>query len=160
MKRGTILLAICIGIALLITLIIQHSTQAQRSDTAGDRPSRRRFGGGQMMMSRMLPIEEMWSQMSFELGVPDEVLLQVRKICQETWIGRKKLIKKMTDAGGDRTVLRSMRQDVEKLKTDMMDKLKDVLTVTQLEKLAAWEKQYEARTRTPPRPPSPRQSPR
>ena len=42
MKRGIILLAACIGIALLITLIIQHSTQAQRPDTAGDRSPRRR----------------------------------------------------------------------------------------------------------------------
>jgi len=159
MKRGTILLAIFIGIALIITLMIQHSTHAQRSDASGDRSSRRRFSGGQMM-SRMLPMEEMWSQMSFELGVSDEVLPQVRKICQETWIGRKKLIKKMADAGGDRTVLRSIRPDVEKLKADMMGKLRDVLTVTQLEKFAAWEKQYEARTRMPPRPPSPGQPPR
>ena len=159
MKRGTILLAIFIGIALIITLMIQHSTQAQRSDAAGDRSSRRRSSGRQMM-SRMLPMEEMWSQMSFELGVSDEVLPQVRKIRQETWIGRKKLTEKMADAGGDRTVLRSMRPDVEKLKADMMGKLKDVLAATQLEKLAAWEKQYEARTRTPPRPPSPGQPPR
>lgn len=155
MKRRITLLAICIGIALLITLAVQHSTQAQRQRRQ-ERPggAAGRPAGGMLMM-RMLPLETSWAQVSFELGVADEALSRARKVYQEAWAGRKELMKKLDDARGDRNVMRSARTDGDKLKSDLDKKLKDILTAEQLEKLAKWEKERQeqmrgAQQRTPP----------
>jgi hypothetical protein len=103
----------------------------------------------------MLPLEASWAQVSFELGVADEALSRARKAYQEAWAARKELMKKLEDARGDRNVMRSARADGDKLKSDLDDKLKDILTTEQLEKLAKWEKERQdqfrrAQQRTPP----------
>ena len=145
MRRRITLLAICIGVALLITLAIQHSTQAQRQGRqpggAAGRPA-----GGQLMM-RTLPLEASWAQVSFELGVADEALPRARKAYQEAWAGRKVMMKKLDEASGDREVMRAVRTDGDKLKSDLDEKLKDILTAEQLEKLANWEKERQEQMR-------------
>ena len=148
MRRRITLLAICIGVALLITLAIQHSTEAQREGRAGGGPR------GAFMLARTLPLDASWAQVSFELGVADEALSRARKAYQEAWAGRKVMMKKLDEASGDREVMRAVRADGDKLKSDLDKKLKDVLTEEQLEKLANWEKerqeQMRGAQRTPP----------
>jgi hypothetical protein len=146
MKRRTTLLAICIGVALLAVLAIQHSSQAQRPGGAGGGATRQP-PGGQAMMMRSLPLESSWAYISFELGVADAELSKARKSYQEAWNGRKDLAKKMEEARGDREVMRSIRSDIDKLKSDLDTKLKDVLSSEQLEKLAKWEKEEQERAR-------------
>ena len=155
MKRRIILLAICIGVTVLIMLVIQHSTQAQRQARPGGRPGQP--PAGRFMMMRTLPLESSWAHISFELGVADEVMPKARKIYQQAWGGRKKLIKKIEEARGDRDALRSARSDAEKIKSDMDKKLKDVLTSGQLENLAKWEKEAREQMRRPPGLPPSRQ---
>ena len=80
MKRRISLIAICLVVVFLAALAIQHSTKAQRPDRAGGFP---RPPGGRLMMSRMLPLESSWAQVSFELGVSDELLPKARAIYKE-----------------------------------------------------------------------------
>lgn len=150
MKRRTLLLVSCIGIALLIALALQHSTQAQRERQPGQQGRQRQQMSPGQTMSRMLPLEASWAQISFELDVADDALPKVRKIYQEAWAGRKALVKKTEEASGDRQVMQSMRSDVQKLQSDIKKKLRDVLTAEQLEKLDQWEKENQAQTRRPP----------
>lgn len=145
MKRRIILLAICIGIALLVMLVIQHSTQAQRQARPGGGPGQP--PAGRFMMMQTLPLESSWAHISFELGVADEVLPKVRKVYQEAWDGRKGLMEKMDEARGDTDAMRAMRTDADKLRSDLDKKLKDVLSTEQLENLAKWEEETRARAR-------------
>lgn len=146
MKRRITLLAICIGVAFLAVLAIQHSSQAQRPGGAGGGATRQP-PGGQAMMMRSLPLESSWAYISFELGVADAELSKARKFYQEAWDGRKDLAKKMEESRGDRDVMRSARSDLDKLRADLDKKLKDVLTPEQLEKLTKWEEETRERAR-------------
>jgi len=138
MKRRAVVIGVCVGLVLMAVLAVQHSTQAQRQGRPAGAP-----GGqppaGQFMM-QMLNLESLWAQTSFELGVADEVLINARKIYQESWNERKKLIEKMGQASGDTDAMRTLRADAEKLRSNLDNKLKDVLTTEQMQKLAEWEK--------------------
>ena len=150
MKRRISLIAICLVVAFLALLA---STQAQRPDRAGGFPQP---PGGRFMMSRILPLESSWAQVSFELGVSDERLPKARAVYKEAWDKRSKLIKDAADAGDDSDAIQAARADVERIKADLNAKLKDILSSEQLEKLAKWEEQTQQRLQTPPSPPGTR----
>jgi len=141
-----VLLAMCSGIAFLALLAVQHFTQAQAPGPGappGGMPQRP--AQGRMMMMQLLPLESSWAQVSFELGVTDGALPGVRKIYQEVWDKRKEVSKKAEAAGEDADALRSLRAELEKLKSDMNTKLKGVLSTKQMEDLAKWEKENQQR---------------
>ena len=130
MRRGTILLLICVALVLVTALIIQRSTRAQAGPP-------RRAG----MLTQLLPLESSWSYLCFELDVTDKQLPDIRKIYKESWNNRKKLIAKAAKSVGDRDAMAALRPDAEKLKADLDSKLKGVLTAEQLKKLAERERE-------------------
>ena len=106
------------------------------------------------MMAQMLPLEASYAQVSFELGVDDEALVKARRVYKKAWDDRRKLMKKVRDARGDREAMQSARGEAEKLRDEVNKKLEDVLTAAQLKKLAEWEKVARERSRRPPRMPT------
>ena len=149
-KRGSILITMCIVAVVLVTLGIQYSTQAQRpggqagrADRQGGRP------GGQFDVRSMMmgSLEKSWAYASFEMELTEPVLLKAKRIYKKNWDEQKKLADKMSDAMGDRDAMQKSRSDAEKLTTQRHEKLKDILSPPELEKLIKWEEEAQTRTR-------------
>ena len=108
--------------------------------------------GGQMMM-QALPLEALWAQVSFELGVNDEILPEIRAIMQDTWNGRKKLLEKAQSVRDDSEAMQGIISEMEKLRGDLDRKLQDVLSPDQMNKLTKWEEEArkaQSQMRRPP----------
>jgi hypothetical protein len=151
MKRGTVFFALFLAFALLIVLVVQHSTQAQRQD----RPARQ-FPRGRREITRSLNLESSWAHLCFEMKIADEVLGKARKTYKEAWDKRAKLMKGLEEAGDDQEAANAARSEADKIKADMLAKLKDVLSSEEMKKLDEWEEsqqQQRQRMRTPPGPP-------
>jgi len=154
MKRGTVFFALFVAFTLLIVLVVQHSTQAQRQDRPGDQSPRGRRGS--FMITRSLNLESSWAHLCFEMNIADEVLGKARKTYKEAWVKRAKLMKGLEEAGDDQEAMNAATSDAEKIKADMLAKLKDVLSSEEMKKLAEWEEsqqQQRQRMRTLPGPP-------
>ena len=154
MKRGTVFFALFVAFALLIALAVQHSTQAQRQDRPGGQSPRGRRGS--FMITRSLNLESSWAHLCFEMKIDDKVLGKARKTYKEAWDKRAKLMKGLEEAGDDQEAANAARSEADKIKADMLAKLKDALSSEEMEKLAEWEKSQQRqrqRMRTPPGPP-------
>ena len=163
MKRSITLLVIFICTAFLITLAIQHYTQAVgQEDTGatqeGDRTGSRRGGdrGGRSMVQavpRMLPMEAWWAHLSFQMNVSDEALVKSRDIFQKSWNERTALVKKVrendaSDREAMREAMQEVRSEIEGIRNKMDEKLKDVLTPEQLKKFNKYRETYQERARS------------
>ncbi|MFC1719186.1 hypothetical protein ACFL6S_36385 [Candidatus Poribacteria bacterium] len=141
MKRRIIILAVLICAAFLITIAVQYTTHAQESteqeEGQSERPGtgrRERPGGGGrtggrmdpgQIVARMLPMEASWAYISFEMDMTGESLGKAWIIYKEAWKDRKGMTKKMTEAAGDRTVMRDIRTMAEDTRAELATKLKD-----------------------------------
>lgn len=148
MKRGIIILGICIAVAVLIMFGIQRSTQAQgpgrMGGEAGGRP-----GGGQFNASARLlgSVQTSWAGLSFELeGVDDTKLSKARKVYMEEWKALKKMAKDMEEAGGGMGSMQAIRGESDKLKAKRDEKLKDILSSEEMAALDKWEKANQRQT--------------
>ncbi len=154
MKRGTVFLALFVAITLLIALAIQQSTQAQRQDRPGAGAGR--GPRGSFMITRSLNLESYWAHMCFEMKIGDETMIKARGILKKSWDDRAKVIKDLEEAGDDEGAMNAATSKADKIKADMLAKLKDALSPAEMEKLAEWEEsqqQQRQRTRMPPGPP-------
>ena len=149
MKRKRLLIAVSMVFAFSIFLAFQQFTQAQ-APGGGSRGSGQTMGGppsGMMMSMQILPIESEWTHISFGMDVSDEALVKARKVFQDTWNKRKVITDKSTESGDDADARRTMKTNLEKLKTDLDAKLKGILTPKQMENLTKWEKENQNRFR-------------
>lgn len=149
MKRGTVFFAVFVAITLLIALAIQQSTQAQRQG-AGRGPR------GSFMIARSLNLESYWAHMCFEMKIGDETMIKARGILKKAWDDRAKVLKDLQGAGDDQAAMDAATSKADKIKADMLAKLKDALSSEEMGKLAEWEEsqqQQRQRMRTPPGPP-------
>lgn len=155
MKRGTVFFALFVAITLLIALAIQQSTQAQRQDRPGAGAGR--GPRGSFMITRSLNVESYWAHLCFEMKISDEAMIKARGILKKSWDDRAKLVKDMEEAGDDEEAMNAATSKADKIKADMLAKLKDALSSEEMEKLAEWEKsqqeQQRQRMRMPPGPP-------
>jgi hypothetical protein len=141
MKRGIIILGICIAVAVLIMFGIQRSTQAQGPGRMGGEGGGRP-GGGQFNVSSMIlgNVQTSWAGLSFELeGVDDAKLSKARKVYMEEWKELKKMAKDMEAAGGGMGSIQAIRGEADKLKAKRDEKLKDILSSDEMAALAKWE---------------------
>ena len=144
MKRGIIILGICIAVAVLIMFGIQRSTQAQGPGRmpggAGGGPGGP--GGGQFNVSSMIlgNVQTSWAGLSFEVeGIDDAKLSKARKVYMEEWTELKKMAKDMEAAGGGMGSIQAIRGEADKLKAKRDEKLKDILSSDEMAALAKWE---------------------
>ena len=154
MKRGTVFFALFVAITFLIALAIQQSTQAQREDRP--RAGAARVPRGSFRMARSLNLESYWSHLCFEMKIADEAMIKARGIFKKAWDDRAKVMKDLEEAGDDQEAMNAATSKADKIKADMLAKLKDALSSEEMEKLAEWEKsqqQQQQRMRTPPGPP-------
>jgi len=144
MKRKNLLLAVSMGIVLVVTLIVWHTTQAQQPERQGAQP---RITLAMMVNSYL---EGSWAQASFELDVNDENLAKARKLYQKAWNDGKELAEK---SQRDRE---AMRSGIEKIRSELKENLKKILTAEQWQKLSDWEEKTRrlARREAIERPPS------
>ncbi len=143
------LFAILIGIAFISALVIQQTTQAQRPNAPGGGAPGGMPGGGARMQGGAT-LEASWAQLCFEIGVDDATMAKAKKLYKEAWDKRKALMQK-AQAGGQQA-MQSMRTDIEKINTDLMTKLNDVLSPDQMKKLEDWAKQAQSQRRPPQQP--------
>jgi len=150
MKRKLLLITITLIFVFSTLFAIQQFTQAQAPGGSGGRSGQQGGGPpqGMMMTMQILPLEGTWTQISFELGVSDDALIKARKVFQDTWTKRKAIMAKAESAGNDEDARRTLRTDLEKLKTDLNTKLKAILTPKQMEDIAKWEKENQNRFRS------------
>ncbi len=153
MKRGIVFFAVFVAITLLIALAIQQSTQAQRQDRPGAGAGR--GPRGSFMINRSLNLESYWAHLCFEMKIGDETMIKARGILKKAWDDRAKVIKDLEEAGDDEGAMNAATSKADKIKADMLAKLKDALSSEEMEKLAEWEEsqQQRQRMRTPPGPP-------
>ena len=154
MKRGIVFFALFLAFTFLIALVVQQSTQAQRQDRPGGGAAR--GPRGSFMIGRSLNLESSWAHLCFEMKIADEVMGKARGVYKEAWDKRAKLMKGLEDAGDDQNAMNAATSDAEKIKADMLAKLKDVLSSEEMKKLAEWEEsqqQQRQSMRTPPGPP-------
>ncbi len=159
MKQRIFLLVLFICAAFLITLAIQHTTQATAQQDRGGRQGGGRQGGDRggrfnvdQSVPRMLPLEAWWAHISFQMNVSDEALVKGRDIFQKSWSERAALVRKARESdASDREAMREamqeMRSAIEEIKNKMDEKLKDALTPEQLEKLSKYQEAYQERAR-------------
>ena len=127
MKRMTVIISVVLAIA-IVGLAFQI-TQAQRQ-TGQQRP-------GGMRATQAQAVENTWAAIAFELKVDHETLEKARPHLQKAWDDRKKVMK---DSSGD---FRAISDGMTKIKADLDEKLKTVLTEEQIKKLAEWEKSQQ-----------------
>jgi hypothetical protein len=81
----------------------------------------------------MQAVEQTWSAVAFEVKVDNETLEKARPLLQKAWDDRKELMK---NSSGD---FQAIADGMTKIKADLDEKLKTVLTDEQMKKLAEWE---------------------
>lgn len=145
MRKKWLLILISLFFAFSVFFTVQKYTQAQPPGMPGGAPGGTGAPPVGMMVMQILPLESMWTQISFNMDVSDDALIKARKAFQDTWNKRKAMMDKAQNAGNDADVRRAMRTDLEKLKTELDTKLKGILTPKQLEELAKWEKENQSR---------------
>ena len=147
MKRKSMLFAIIIGVALISALAIQAQRPQQMpgGGPGGDRPGGGRMGG--MMVSQAAPLESSWAQLCFEIGIDDAAMTKAKKLYKEAWDKRKAVVQKGESSSGDQQAMQSLRGDAEKINTNLMTKLKDVLSAEQMKKLNDWAAQAQTQRR-------------
>ncbi|HIE30495.1 TPA: lamin tail domain-containing protein [Candidatus Poribacteria bacterium] len=128
MKRMTIIISIVLVIAIIG--IAFQITQAQRQ------PRQRPSGFGVIQA-----VENAWAAIAFEVKVDNATLEKARPYFQKAWDERKKLIK---DSAGD---FRAIADGMTKVKADLYEKLKTVLTKEQMRKLIEWERSQRQQPR-------------
>jgi hypothetical protein len=81
----------------------------------------------------MQAVQQTWAAVAFEVKVDNETLEKARPLLQKSWDDRKELIK---NSSGD---FQAIADGMTKIKADLDEKLKTVLTDEQMKKLAEWE---------------------
>lgn len=137
------LFAILISIAFISALVILQTTEAQRPNAAGGPPG---VGG---RMPGGVTLEASWAQLCFEIGVDDATMAKSKKLYKEAWDKRKAIMQK-AQAGSGQQAMQTMRTETDKVNTDLMAKLKDVLSDVQLKKLNDWAKQAQSQSQRRP----------
>jgi hypothetical protein len=128
MKRMTLIISIALAIA--IVGVAFQIIQAQQVQQPQRQPGQQRPGGG---MRAMQAVETTWAAIAFEVKVDTATLEKARPHFQKAWDDRKKLQK---DSAGD---FQAISSGMTKIKADLDEKLKTVLTEEQMKKLAEWE---------------------
>ncbi|MBM3236329.1 hypothetical protein FJZ31_08530 [Candidatus Poribacteria bacterium] len=126
MKRMTLIISIVLAIA-----IVGVAFQVIQAQQPPRQPGQQRPGGS---MRAMQVVESTWAAIAFEVKVDAATLEKARPHFQKAWDDRKQLQK---DSAGD---FQAIADGMTKIKAELDEKLKTVLTKEQLEKLAAWEK--------------------
>ncbi|MBD3183780.1 hypothetical protein GF312_15935 [Candidatus Poribacteria bacterium] len=150
MKKSFIVITIIMIIAVLGIIVFQDSSEAQRPDR-GNR-QRRNFPGG---FVRQNPLESSWAYVSFDLKISDDALLKARKVYQEAWIDQAKATKKMQESDGDMTAMQNLRSEMDRIEKVLAEKLSDILTPEQMQKLNKWKEENQEQQQQMRRPPSP-----
>jgi len=144
MKKRILIPLVFLAIAAMVILVSQHSIQAQ-APGAGGPGGPGGAGGARMMMGVSTDAE--WAYLSFELDVPNDVLIKCRPIFKEAYTKNQALREKMGTARGDADAMRNLRTESDAIKTTLDTKLKGVMSAEQLTKIAAWEKATRDRMR-------------
>jgi hypothetical protein len=127
MKRMMVIISIVLAIA--IVSVAFQITQAQRPQ--------RQPGQQPRGFRSMQAVENTWAATAFELKVDSETLEKARPHFQKAWDARKQLMK---DSAGD---FREIADGMTKIKADLDENLKTVLTEEQMKKLAEWEESQQ-----------------
>jgi len=126
MKRiGKAILGLCIFSALVGTYVY-----AQRG------------GGGGFAAMRMLPLEQEWAQICFDLDATDEQVTALRKTYQAAWDERAKLLAEAAEAG---LPAEEMTEIFGEIREELSNARKSVLKKDQLKKLEEIEEENRQR---------------
>ena len=124
MKRvGKAVLVLCIVSALIATYVYAQ-----------------RWGGFSAM--RMLPLEQEWAQISFDLDATDEQVAALRKIYKAAWDERAALMAEASEAG---LPAEEMTEIFAEIREELNNARKSVLKKEQLKKLEEMEEQNRQR---------------
>jgi transcription termination factor NusB len=134
MKRMTVIISIVLAIA--IVGVAFQITQAQRQQ----QPPAQRPGGARALQI----VRQTWAGIAFEVKVDNATLEKARPHLQKAWDDQKKLIK---DSADD---FQAIADGMTKIKADLDEKLKTVLTEEQMKQLAEWEKSQQQTRRGGP----------
>lgn len=126
MKRlGKAVLVLCVFSALIATYV-----------------SAQRFGGGGFAAMRMLPLEQEWAQISFDLDATDEQVTALRKIYKAAWDERATLMAEASEAG---LPAEEMTEIFGEIRKELNSARETVLEKEQLKKLEEMEEQNRQR---------------
>lgn len=143
MRRRDMIFALSISIALLGILSFQAYITAGRGRRPGP-PLRE-----PMMASDQL-LERSWFYLCFELNPTEEQLTKLRKAYKEAWERSNRLRERLRTSRRDpEAVRRLFETEMERIRSALHDRLRDILSPDQMADLLRWE---ELQTRFPPRP--------
>lgn len=131
MKRVLIFSITVTIVAVVFILGIQYTTQAQREE---GNP-----GMFDMKSQIMNELETSWTYLSLDMNITDEQLIKARLIYKESWIKYKELADKSEQESGDRETMQSVRAELDKFKSKRNEKLRDILSREEMQKLTEFE---------------------
>ena len=138
-SRGRVLVTGGLSVAcLMVAAVLQAQGPGRPQMPPGGGPP----GGFQAFGMRMM-VERAalgsWAFVSFELGVSDEKLVELRKVYQENWKVTRASLEKLQ--GGESGAGREIMQGVMESQRELRESVKAALTDEQGEKLDEWYEQ-------------------
>lgn len=142
-KRRDMIFALSISVALLGVLSFQAFTTAERARRLGSPPQ-------EPMMAPDQLLERSWFYLCFKLNLTEEQLTRLRQAYREAWQESNRLRERLRTSRTDpETARRLFRAEMERIRSALHDRLKNILTPNQMGDLLRWE---ELQSRFPPRP--------
>jgi len=140
MKRVLITSTAIFFVAVIFILGVQYTTQAQREEGRPPMP-----GMFDMKSQIMSELETSWTYLSLDMNITDEQLIKARLIYQESWVKYKELAGKSEQESGDRETMQSVRSELDKYKSKRNEKLKDIFSKEEMQKLTEYENKSQGR---------------
>ena len=137
-RLASIVATVAVVVGLLTTAVLY--AQRTPDDREGGPPQGRggftRGGGFQMQAMIQRAVHGSWAFVSFELGVSDEKLVELRGVYQKNWEGAKETLDKLEDTEPDGR--RELMQSVMVSQRELREHVKVALTDEQGAKLDEW----------------------
>ena len=141
MRRKEMIFALSISIPLLAILAFQASMRPKGPGGPGPPPEFRMGPDGLM--------EAEWVHLSFEMDLTDRQMIKLRGIYREARLKLEPLRRRLRMSGRNPETVRSVMEEMERIRSELHKRLRDVLTPEQIEDLLRWE---EGQRRFPPPP--------
>jgi hypothetical protein len=104
-----------------------------------------------MMVDLGLPLENSWAYVCFRLGVTEQQLSELLQAYREAWEDREYLREQLRASRDDPDAMRTLRAEMERIRSALHGKLRAVLTPDQMKDLLRWEREIQYRRPRPPR---------